>query len=83
MDEPARKKPVGKFLVPFELGRLALFAPGRPAAQVNTEPDARPVHDPHRASQVIGRAIDVLMQVNDAVLRSPLGGSSLNVGHGL
>ena len=73
MDEAAWKERVGDKFVPFESGGAAILRAGDcPAAQIDPEADAGGIHDFYRARQVLGGAVDVLVEVNGPVLAPPL-----------
>jgi len=71
MEESSWKKLVSQLLVASELGRLVRWVSRRSSAQIDCNSDSDPIHDLHRAGQVFGSAINVLMQVDDSVFPTP------------
>ena len=50
-----------------------------PAAQVDADSEPHRVHDLHRSRQMLRGAIDMLMQVDEALLRPPLIGLGIQL----
>ena len=73
MKEAARIKGVGELLIVLELG----FSPVCPAcdcaaAQIDADAEADCIHDLDGACEMLRRVIDVLMEVDCAMLGAPL-----------
>ena len=81
MHEAAGEKFVGQLLVALELGRFAFLMRGGPAAQIDLDPDADAIHDSHGSGQVFRRVINVLVQINDAMVGTPGTGDATNGGY--
>ena len=81
MHKAAGEKFVGEFFVALELGAFVLLVRRRPAAQIDFNTDADEIHDPHGARQPFRRVLNVLMQINDAMLRAPGVGAATHGGN--
>ena len=80
MHKAAGEKFVGEFFVPLELGAFACLMRRSPAAQVDLNADSGAVHDSDCSRQMFRRVINVLMQINDAMLRAPGVGAATHGG---
>jgi hypothetical protein len=71
VDESSREKLISQLLVASELGQRVSRVRRRSSAQINGDADSDSIHDLHGAGQVFGRAINVLMKIDDAMFPSP------------
>src|SRR5438128_2718972 len=86
MDESPREELVSQLLVASELGRRVARVRRRSSAQIDCNSDSDAIHDLHGADQVLGRGINVLVQVDDPVFPPPAVGGPVhggNIGHRL
>src|SRR5262249_17165666 len=72
VNETSGKPFIRNLLIPLEFGRGAVLA-ARDSAAAEIDPDAEAcgIHDFDSAREVLGSAIDVLVQINDAMLAAP------------
>ena len=62
---------IGQLLIALEVRYLTVFVSGGSAAQVHRNAQANGIHDRDCAGQVLGGAIDVLMDIDQPMFLAP------------
>jgi hypothetical protein len=83
MEEAPGIKCVGQSFVALKSGNCGAAAFGdRAAVEIHGCAQAGGVHDFHGAGEVLDAVVDVLMEIDNAMLVTPLGGFAADIGNG-